>query len=67
MNMPEPDLRTLHGLLYRHQWTDVAEWGRALAALADLSEPEIDRLVRTGSEDPRLRAGVPSTTATVSG
>ena len=36
--------------------------GRQLTAQLD-----IDRLVRTGSEDSRLRAGVPSTTATVSG
>lgn len=52
MTSPEPDLQVMHGLLCRHQWTDVADWGRAIAALADLSEPDIDRLVvGTGGDD----------------
>ncbi len=48
MSTLDQDLPGLHRLLYRHQWTDVADWGRAIAALADLSEAEIDRLVAAG-------------------
>ncbi|MFO1155461.1 MAG: hypothetical protein U1E43_01180 [Rhodospirillales bacterium] len=51
MTSPDPDVQALHGLLCRHQWTDVADWGRAIAALADLSEPDIDRLVVAGGDD----------------
>lgn len=59
MTSPESDMQALHGLLCRHQWTNVADWGRAIAALADLSEPDIDRLVGTGGDDPSRRAGPP--------
>ena len=48
MTTLEQDLPGLHRLLYRHQWTDVADWGRAIATLAELSEPEIDALVAAG-------------------
>lgn len=48
MSTQEQDLPRLHRLLYRHQWADVADWGRAIAELADLSEAEIDRLVAAG-------------------
>jgi hypothetical protein len=45
METTKPDLRVLRRLLYRHEWTDVAEWGRALSALADLSDAQIDAVV----------------------
>lgn len=68
MTSPEPDLQVMHGLLCRHQWTDVADWGRAIAALADLSEPDIDRLVVGPGGDDADRCGSPlPATAAVSG
>jgi hypothetical protein len=42
MDMPKQDLRALRRLLYRHQWTDILEWGLAVGALADLSDAQID-------------------------
>ena len=63
MSTPESDMQAMHGLLCRHQWTDVADWGRAIAALADLSEPDIDRLVGAGDDDRALGAGSPPSAA----
>lgn len=59
MSSPESDMQTMHGLLCRHQWTDVADWGRAITALADLSEPDIDRLVGAGGDDSGPGVGSP--------
>ena len=45
MNTVEPDLREMRRLLHGHQWSDLAEWGDAIRALADLSDEQIDLLV----------------------
>ena len=40
------DLREIKRVVYRHEWTSVAEWVRTLDALADLSDDEISELVQ---------------------
>ncbi|MBL8668602.1 MAG: hypothetical protein JNM48_14180 [Rhodospirillales bacterium] len=67
MSTQQQDLPRLHRLLYRHQWTDVADWGRAIAALADLSEPDIDRLLMTGGAAAGQVEPAPATDPEISG
>ena len=45
MNRVNPDLREMRRLLHGHQWSDLAEWGDAIRALADLSDEQINLLV----------------------
>lgn len=44
MNRVKPDLREMRRLLQGHQWSELAEWGDAVRALADLSDEQIDLL-----------------------
>ena len=44
MNRVNPDLREMRRLLHGHQWSELAEWGDAVRALADLSDEQIDLL-----------------------
>lgn len=44
MNTVKPDLREMRRLLQGHQWSELAEWGDAVRALADLSDEQIDLL-----------------------
>jgi hypothetical protein len=44
MTEPGADLAGLHSLLNLHRWTDIDDWVRAVRALADLSDAEIERL-----------------------
>lgn len=44
MNTVKPDLREMRRLLHGHQWSELADWGDAVRALADLSDEQIDLL-----------------------
>ncbi|MBL8667886.1 MAG: hypothetical protein JNM48_10545 [Rhodospirillales bacterium] len=37
----------LQRVVFSHQWRELSEWARAVDALADLSDSEIEKLVRT--------------------
>lgn len=58
MSVTKPDLQRMHRLLSCHVWLDVGEWARAVDALAELSDAQIES-VATG-ERPRGRADGPS-------
>ena len=45
MNARHADLN-LHRLLHCHLWTDISDWVRAVGELADLTDAEIERVVR---------------------
>ena len=51
MALRNPDLNSMHRLLHRHQWGDIDDWVRALRALADLSDAEIDKLAQPRSRN----------------
>lgn len=44
MPASHPDLQTISRAVYHHTWTDVNEWARAIAALADLNDAELGML-----------------------
>lgn len=44
MNPSHPDLQTLSRIVFSHAWTDVNEWARSIAALADLNDEELGTL-----------------------
>jgi hypothetical protein len=46
MSAQHADLAVMHRLLYCHLWTDLGDWVRAVGELADLSDAEIERVVR---------------------
>jgi hypothetical protein len=37
-------------LLHAHQWTDLADWGQAVHALADLSDEQIELMTKPERE-----------------
>lgn len=49
MALRNPDLNSMRLVLHRHQWGDIDDWVRALRALADLSDAEIDKLAQPHS------------------
>ena len=44
MNQSHPDLQTISRVVFAHAWTDVNEWARAIAALAELNDEELGTL-----------------------
>ncbi len=46
----------LQRVVFSHQWRELSEWASALEALADLTDSDIDTLVRTA---PREQEAVP--------
>lgn len=50
MIQSHPDLQTISRVVFSHAWTDVNEWARSIAALADLNDEELGAL-------PELAAG----------
>ena len=51
MNAPKPNLQAMKCLLYRHQWTDVSDWGLAFRALADLTDTQVEAIATPDSGD----------------
>ena len=49
MTARHADLDAMHRLLRRHEWSDIDDWVRAIGALADLSDAEIEQV----AADPR--------------
>lgn len=44
MNQSHPDLQTISRVVFSHAWTDVNEWARSIAALAELNDEELGTL-----------------------
>lgn len=44
MNPPHPDLQTISRVVFSHAWTDVNEWARSIAALAELNDEQLATL-----------------------
>ncbi|MFZ1414215.1 MAG: hypothetical protein WAS73_06510 [Defluviicoccus sp.] len=44
MSQSHPDLQTISRVVFSHAWTDVNEWARSIAALAELNDEELGTL-----------------------
>jgi hypothetical protein len=53
MNGRYADLESMHRLLHCHLWSDIGDWVRAVGELADLTDTEIERVVRLTNDLPR--------------